>query len=90
MSRKLLIETSEKGPSVIDYASLGLREIDRRIRAYEKKYGMQFSSYNRQFDCDSALPWESGDLMDWESLMQERKARAPRSNGGKQLAYGKR
>jgi len=89
MSRKLLVETSDKGRSVIDYASLTMREIERRISSYEKKYGMPFSSYRRQFDCDSALPWESGDLIDWESLVQERKARHPRANGRKQLAYGK-
>jgi len=55
--------------SVVDCASLKIREIERRISSYEKKYGMPFSSYRRQFDCDSALPWESGDIIDWESLV---------------------
>jgi len=89
MSRKLLVETSEGGRSIIDYASLRKRELDERIRAYEKKYGMPFSTYHKQFDCDRALPWESGDLIDWESLVRERKTRQPKANGKKRVAAGK-
>ena len=78
MSRKLVVETSAEGRSVIDYASLSEKEIGRRIKSYEEKYGMPYARYNRRFDCDSALPWEAGDLIDWESLVQEKKARRKR------------
>ena len=63
---------------MIDYASLSEKEIARRIRSYEEKYGMPYARDNRQFDCDSVLPWEAGDLIDWENLVQEKKARRKR------------
>lgn len=75
MSKKLIIESSETGREEIVYESLSAEEIDKRIAGYEKKYGMTYARYNRRFSCDDALPWEMGDLMDWENLMQERKAR---------------
>ena len=48
---------------MIDYASLSEKEIARRIRSYEEKYGMPYARDNRQFDCDSVLSWEAGDLI---------------------------
>lgn len=94
MSRKLLVETSEEGRRIIDYASLTDREIGQQIKSYEKKYRTSYARYSRQFDCDSALPWEPGDLIDWECLVEEWKDRAGRFKkpGGKkrEMAYQKR
>jgi hypothetical protein len=90
MSRISVFESSETGRTEVLYSSLSLRQIESRIKSYEKKYGMPFARYNSRFSCDEALPWEVADAMDWESLVQERKARQPRANGGKQLACGKR
>lgn len=75
MSKKLIIESSETGRQEIVYESLSIEEIEKRIAAYEKKYGMTYARYNKQFSCDDALPWEMGDLMDWENLVQERRSR---------------
>jgi hypothetical protein len=75
MSRISVFESPETGRVVTDYSSLSLREIDKRIKVYQKKYGMPFTRYNRQFSCDEALPWETPDIMDWENLVEERAAR---------------
>lgn len=89
MSRTSIFESSESGRSEVEYSSLPLRDIRRRIKSYEKKYGMPLSRYFRHFSCDEALPWEVADIMDWESLTQEIEARHPRPNGRKRLAYQK-
>lgn len=75
MSKRLVIESSDQGGTEIDYSSLSLREIGRRVRAYETKYGMSFTPYNRQFSCDDATPSEMTDIMDWEYLVEERATR---------------
>lgn len=85
-SRKLLIETSEEGRKIIDYAMLTDKDIDRKIRRYEKKYGMPYARCNKEFDCDSALPWESGDLIEWECLAEEREDRLKRGKK-KEIVY---
>lgn len=72
MTRKAVIESSEHGRIEIDYSAMTLPEIKERIRAYEKKYGQPLSAYNRQFNCGSASPQEMLDIMDWETLVQER------------------
>ncbi len=86
MSRKLIIESSEQGRSEIDYSSLSLREIDGRIKAYEKKYGASFARYNKQFSCSDASPREMTDIMDWEYLEQEKKERW-RARRGRRKAF---
>src|SRR5207237_3144883 len=68
-------ESSEHGRCITEYPNLSLKELDGRIRSYERKYGMSFPRYNRQFSCDDALPWETSDLMDWENLVREKAVR---------------
>ncbi|HEY3130371.1 MAG TPA: hypothetical protein VGL91_13005 [Acidobacteriota bacterium] len=75
MSRRLIIESSEQGRREIDYSSLSLREIDRRVKAYEKKYRTSFARHSKQFSCSDASPLEMTDIMDWEYLEQEKKER---------------
>lgn len=90
MSRTSIFESSETGRTEVQYSSLPLRQIERRIKSYEKKYGMPFARYNSRFSCDEALPWQVADVMDWESLIQERRARQPKANEKKHLSYGRR
>lgn len=75
MSRISVFESSQTGRIVTEYGKLPLRELEKRISSYEKKYGTTYVRYNRQFDCDSALPWETSDLMDWRNLVEEKKER---------------
>ena len=51
-------------------------EIERHIAAYEKKYGASLTTYLKTFDDDSADPFERLDIMDWETLVEERDERA--------------
>ena len=75
MIRKSIFESSETGRIVTDYSSLTLADINKRIKSYERTYGMTYQKYNRQFDCDHGLPWEMSDIMDWENLVQEKALR---------------
>jgi len=72
VKRKLTIDSSEEGQKEICYEGLSMPEIDSRIGAYEKKYGMPFSRFLESFSCDSATPDEMTDYMDWECLVDER------------------
>lgn len=90
MSRTSIFESSETEQIEVQYSSLPLRQIERRIRSYEKRYGMPFARYNSRFSCDEALPWEVADIMDWENLVQELKARQTNPNGKRRVAYGQR
>ena len=81
MSRISMFESSETGRIVTEYGTLPIRELEKRIVSYEKKYGTTYTRYSRQFDCDSALPWEASDLMDWQNLVKEKKERARKSPG---------
>lgn len=76
MTRVSVFESSENGRVVTEYGKLPLRELEKRISCYEKKYGSTFARYNRQFDCDGALPSETSDLMDWQNLVEEKRERA--------------
>jgi hypothetical protein len=78
MSRISVFESCENGRVVTEYGKLPVPELERRIVFYEKKYGTTYARYGRQFDGDSALPWETSDLMDWQNLVEEKKQRAPR------------
>jgi hypothetical protein len=82
VSKKLIIETNGQRTE-IDYGSLSLPEINKRIRSYERKYGMTFSKYNSGFSCDDARPDEMTDVMDWELLSEEKAQRieAPEKEG---------
>lgn len=87
MSKISVYESSETGRVVTDYGKLSLRELEKRISAYEKKYGMPYARFNRQFSCDEALPWETADVMDWENLIGEKKSRARKPAGKREMAY---
>lgn len=90
MIRRSVIQSSEHAPREINYSLLTLREIQKRIRVYEKKYGAPFAKYNKQFSCHDALPWEMTDIMDWEYLVQEKNAKERRNARHKKtLAYRK-
>ena len=78
MSRKLIIDSSETGHSEIDYSSLTQRQIDSRIRKYEKKYGMTLLEYRERHSCTEASPSEEDDLWDWDCLLAERGERPNR------------
>ncbi|MGA2270244.1 MAG: hypothetical protein ABSH44_17365 [Bryobacteraceae bacterium] len=76
MSRRSIVETSENGRTEIHYSSLPGAEIDRRIHAYEERYGATLRNYSLSFSCDAASPHEMNDIMDWERLVEERDERA--------------
>ena len=75
MTLKAIIESSEHGRIEIDYSSMSSRELNRRIRNYQQKYGMSFSGFNRHFSCGSASPRELQDMLDWEDLVCEKLSR---------------
>jgi outer membrane phospholipase A len=70
---KLIIETPE-GTQEIDYAKLSSEEITERIRIYAQRYG-GYEKFLSQYDCGSSSFEESVVLMDWESLVEEKKRR---------------
>jgi hypothetical protein len=78
MSRIVVISGTE-GERRIDYSILTSREIDRRLRAYQKHHG-SFRKFLYGYDCESSPPEDSVILIDWESLLAERKERK-RSTG---------
>jgi len=73
MSRILAIRGTE-GDREIDYSSLSLKEIQKRIKSYEKKYG-SFAKFLKSYDCESSSPEEYLTLIDWECLVNELKTR---------------
>ena len=72
MKRTLTIDSSDEGHIEICYDMLSLDELNSRIRAHQKKYGMSFSRFLKGFSCDSATPDEMTDYMDWKLLIEER------------------
>lgn len=92
MSRKMIVENSETGRTVIEYGRFSLAELDKQIKAYEKKHGMVFVAFHRGYNHDYASDEETTDFMDWENLVEEKKLRMakPRSGGKKkEMAYEK-
>jgi len=79
MSRIVVISGTE-GERRIDYSVLTAREIDRRLRAYQRQHG-SFRKFLYSYDCESSPPEDSVILIDWESLLAERKER--KQNGGR-------
>jgi hypothetical protein len=73
MSKILAIKGSE-GKREVDYSALSDKEIDKRIKAYEKKYG-SFPKFFRQYDCESSPAEDYVSLVDWECLLDEQKTR---------------
>ena len=85
MSRKLVIDDSETGVTTIEYGTLSLPEIERKIKTYENKHGMAYAAFHRRNNEDNASPEDTDDLWDWEGLVEERKERTkgPRTGGRK-------
>jgi hypothetical protein len=77
VSRILAIRGTE-GEREVDYSSLSLKEIQKRIKAYEKKYG-SYSRFLKTYDCESSPPEDYLTLIDWECLSDEAKSRKGRS-----------
>lgn len=59
----------------INYSDLADDYIEDRIEEYEAKYGKSFQGFYNSFDCGEASMDELTDLLDWESLVEEKKAR---------------
>ena len=72
--RRLIIQDG-KTKQEIEYTTLSDSDIDKRIRQYEKKYGRTYQEFYGEFECDRASMDELGDLLDWESLVEEGKTR---------------
>lgn len=73
MSRILAIRGTE-GEKKVDYSFLSLREIQKRIKAYEKRYG-SYSRFLKGYDCESSPTEDYLTLIDWECLSDELKSR---------------
>lgn len=73
MSRILAIRDTE-GERKVDYASLSLKEIQKRIKSYEKRHG-SFAKFLRSYDCESNPSEDYLTLIDWECLLAEQKNR---------------
>ena len=70
----LIIQDGE-ATKEIRYSELSDNYIDGRIEEYEKKYGKTYQEFYNGFDCGEAGMDELTDLLDWESLVEEKKAR---------------
>jgi hypothetical protein len=73
MSRILAIKGSE-GQREVDYSALTLKEIQKKIKQYEKKFG-NLSKFMRQYECESSPAEDYLILIDWECLLEEQKSR---------------
>jgi hypothetical protein len=76
---KKLISIENGKRTEIVYSKLTDAEIASRIRQYEGKYGQSFDDFYAEFDSDKANIYEIGDFLDWESLVEERKARTEKT-----------
>lgn len=74
MEKKLISIENGKTTEIV-YSELSDSEIESRIRRYESKYGQQFDDFYAEFDSDKSDIHEIGDFLDWEGLVEERKAR---------------
>lgn len=77
MSRILAIRGTE-GEKQVDYSSLTLKEIQKRIKTYEKRHG-SYSRFLKSYDCESSPPEDYLTLIDWECLSDEAKSRKGRT-----------
>jgi len=73
MSRILAIKEPEVEKEV-DYSTLTVKEIQKRIKDYETKFG-SFAKFVRGYDCESGAPDDYLTLIDWECLLNELKGR---------------
>jgi hypothetical protein len=73
MSKILAVKGTE-GEKEVDYSALSSKEIDKKIKAYEKRFG-SFGKFMRQYDCDSSPAEDYLILIDWQCLLEEQKSR---------------
>jgi hypothetical protein len=73
MSRILAAKGTE-GEKVADYSALSLKEVQKRIKGYEKQFG-SYSRFLKGYDCESGTPEDYLILIDWECLLAEIKSR---------------
>ncbi|MGH7845580.1 MAG: hypothetical protein ACREQW_10480 [Candidatus Binatia bacterium] len=73
MSRILAVKGTE-GEKEVDYSFLSAKEIDKKIKTYEKKFG-SFVRFLRHYDCESSPAEDDLTLIDWECLLEEQKSR---------------
>ena len=73
MSRILAVKGTE-GDREVDYSLLPLKEIQKRIKSYEKRFG-SFAKFLRGYDCESSPADDYLTLIDWECLLNEIKGR---------------
>jgi hypothetical protein len=73
MSRILAIKGT-KGEKEVDYSALSLKEIQKRLKDYERQHG-SYTKFLRGYDCESGTPEHYVILIDWECLLTEIKSR---------------
>jgi len=73
MSRILAIKGTE-GEKEVDYSAIPMKEIQKRIKGYEKPYG-SYARFLKGYDCESGTPEDYLILIDWECLLAEIKSR---------------
>lgn len=73
MSRILAIKDPD-GQREVDYSTLSSKEIEKKIKSYEKKFG-SFSKFLRSYDCESGSTEDYLILIDWECLLNEQKSK---------------
>jgi len=73
MSRVVVISGTE-GEQRIDYSTFSPKEIDKKVRAYQRQYG-SFRKFLHSYDCEFSPPEDYVTLVDWEALLAEQKAR---------------
>lgn len=73
MSRILAIKGPD-GEREVDYSLFSSKEIEKKIKSYEKKHG-SFPKLLRSYECESGSPEDYLTLIDWECLLNEQKNR---------------
>jgi hypothetical protein len=73
MSRILAIKGTG-GEREIDYSALSLKEIQKKLKDYEKQHG-SYNKFLRSYDCESGTPEDYVILIDWECLLAEIRSR---------------
>ena len=73
MSKIVAIKSTE-GDKELDYSTLSPKEIDKRIKTYEKRFG-SFAKFLRQYDCESSPAEDYLTVIDWECLLEEQRNR---------------
>ena len=73
MSRILAVKSTE-GEREVDYSVYSVKELQKQIKQYEKKFG-SFIRFLRQYDCESSPAEDYLTLIDWECLQDEQKRR---------------